>query len=535
MVVKNICLFIFIVILYACQQPENSYFIVPQPNQIEHKIGKFKLSDGVQMAVPFSDEKMKNVVLQFKEQILKTSGIDIPIVDIDMHKEVHGVIFVKCDTLSDESYVVDVGKNLVKVEASSAIGTFYAIQTLYQLLPIEVYGNSLIDSVEWEMPCVRIYDSPCFSYRGVLLDVSRHFMPVPVVKQFIDLMAQSKLNRLQWHLTDDQGWRIEIKKYPKLTTIGSVRRATMVGWDEKLKDGKEHRGFYTQEEAKDIVRYAAERGITIIPEIELPGHSMAALAAYSELSCKLEQKYEVGETWGVYKQVYCPKESTFSFLEDVFTELFSIFPSEYYHIGGDECPKDSWKKCLFCQSLIKEQGLQDEYELQSYFIKRVEAFLNTNGKKVLGWDEICQGGLVPNASVTVRNGEATCCEVVSQGHQAVVTYAYLDYFQEPEETSSDLCAPGGFLFLDQVYEYEPIPVSLSAAERKYIKGVQACLWTEYIATPERLIRQAYPRIFAFSEVAWTRPKLKDTTSFYKRLPIALKRLNIQGFKEYVAK
>ena len=530
---KNIYLLLIIIVTLSCQQQENTYSLMPQPYQVKHKFGKFKLSSEFQIAVPFSDESMKSVVSRFKEQIFKTSGIDIPLVDINKCKEACGIIFMNCDTLSDEAYVVDVEKNLVKVEASSAVGVFYAIQTLYQLLPVEIYGNAMVDSVEWEIPCVRIYDTPCFSYRGVLLDVSRHFMPVPVVKQFIDLMAQSKLNRLQWHLTDDQGWRIEIKKYPKLTTIGSIRKETMIGWDENLKDGIEHRGFYTQEEAKNIVRYAAERGITIVPEIELPGHSMAALAAYPELSCNLEQEYKVGETWGIYKQVYCPKDFTFSFLEDVFTELFSIFPGEYYHIGGDECPKDSWTKCLFCQSLIKKLNLLDEHELQSYFVKRIEAFLNANGKKIIGWDEICQGGLPPNASVTVRNGEATCRKVVSEGHPVVVTYAYLDYFQEPEESSSDLCAPGGFLFLDQVYEYEPIPVNLSNMERTCIKGVQACLWTEYIATPERLIRQAYPRLFAFSEVAWTRSEQKDIASFYHRLPVALKRLNIQGFKEYV--
>jgi hexosaminidase len=524
--------FLFFYFLFiTCIQADNEYSILPCPQRLDYKSGVFRFSNRTTIFIPFSDTAFRTVAEDFKSRLEKVSGLHIKISDkTELKSPKYSVVFSINNDLKEEAYKLQISPASIQIEASTAVGAFYAVQTLYQLLPVEIYGKDLSRQVCWEIPAVDIEDSPRFAYRGVLLDVSRHFMPIDFIKQFIDVMAMYKLNRLQWHLTDDQGWRIEIKKYPRLVEIGSVRKETMVGRDATKFDGEEHKGYYTQEEAKDIVRYAAERGITIIPEIEMPGHAMAALASYPELSCGLEDTYEVGRTWGVYTQVYCPKETTFQFLEDVFSELFPIFPSEYYHIGGDECPKDSWKKCTHCQHLIKELGLKDEHELQSYFVTRMEKYLNAHGKQIIGWDEILQGGLAPNATVTVRNGEETCKEVANSGHDVIVTYAYLDYYQEHELCAEEVTIPGGFLSLEQTYKYIPVPELLTPENKKHIFGVESCLWTEYIATPERLLRQAFPRLFAFAEVGWGTAVEKDYPDFCRRVLTGFKQLEQKGMQ-----
>lgn len=523
-------------VLHSCKDtPPNQYAVIPLPKYIEARSGGFDLSQDLVLHVNSPDEKLDKLVNSFADRLHRTFATHIEITHntSDAGKK-HRIAFLRKQGMDDEAYEIDINKSLLEITASSYTGFFYAIQTLYQLMPDVVYSNDSVfeGSARPEILCAKIADTPRFKYRGVLLDVARYFMTVEQMKKFIDLMGQSKLNRLQWHLTDDQGWRIEIKKYPKLTEIGSKRKQSEVFWHTNEFDGKAHQGYYTQEEIKEIVKYADERGIVIIPEIEIPGHAMAALASYPELSCGLKQKYEVGTTWGVYKDVYCPKESTFRFLEDVFKELFDLFPSPYYHIGGDECPKDAWKQCPHCQQKIKEEGLKDEYELQSYIIHRIENFLNSNGKQIIGWDEIREGGLAPNATVTVRNGEKTCREVLASSHPVIVTYAYLDYHQVPEKRSLDKCIQGGMLTLDETYNYKPVPDSLSNKEEALISGVECCVWTETISNQERLYRQVYPRLLAFSEVAWTDTNHIDTISFRGRLPLAIKRLERQMIKAY---
>ena len=365
------------------------------------------------------------------------------------------------------------------------------------------------------------------------MDVGRNFLPKEAVLKMLDLMAFYKLNRFHFHLTDDQGWRIEIKKYPRLTEKGAYRKQTQVGhcdyYFPRRYDGIEKRGFYTQDEIREIVRYAADRFITVIPEIEMPGHSSAALACYPELSCGLGKTYVVRDYYDVFDEVYCPKEHTFRFLEDVLTEVIDLFPSHYIHIGGDECPKKAWKKCSHCQALMKQLNLPDESALQSWFIHRIEKFVNSRGRDIIGWDEILEGGLAPRATVMSWRGEAGGIEAARQQHSVIMTpgeYCYFDFYQEdPEEAP---LAIGGYLPLDKVYSYNPLPGELTAEEQKYIIGVQANIWGEYIQTPDYFEYMTFPRLIAMSEVQWTQPERKDFASFARRLDREFERLGYRG-------
>jgi len=366
------------------------------------------------------------------------------------------------------------------------------------------------------------------------LDVGRHMFPVATIKEFIDLIAMHKMNTFHWHLTEDQGWRIEIKKYPKLTEVGAFRKETLIGHgatprkDQKF-DGKPYGGFYTQEEVKDIVDYAAKRHITVIPEIELPGHSLAAIAAYPELG-NTGKQYDVGTRWGVFKEIYAPTDKTFSFLEDVLTEVMELFPSKLIHIGGDEAPKDEWKQSKFAQQLIKKEGLKDEHELQSYFIKRIEKFVNSKGRNIIGWDEILEGGLAPNAAVMSWRGTEGGIEAAKQKHYVVMTpghSCYFDHYQSKDKENEPL-AIGGYLPVEKVYSYDPTPKELSKEEQKYILGAQANVWTEYIATPEYLEYMILPRMDAMAEVVWTKPDNKNWDDFKERLNPMAKRYDVMG-------
>ncbi|MBQ5803776.1 MAG: family 20 glycosylhydrolase, partial [Bacteroidales bacterium] len=337
------------------------------------------------------------------------------------------------------------------------------------------------------------------------LDVCSHFFDTTFIKRYIDLMAMHKFNVFHWHLTEDQGWRIEIKKYPELTEKGSVRKETVIGTlYSGIYDGTPYGGFYTQQEIKEIVEYAAKRCITVLPEIEMPGHARAAIACFPHLSCGLEESYELATRWGVFRQVYCPKDETFAFLEDVLTEVMELFPSQLIHIGGDECPKSSWKKCPHCQMMIRKHGLKDEFELQSYFIQRMEKFINSKGRSIIGWDEILQGGLAPNATVMSWLGEEGGIKAAQQSHNAVMaphTKYYMDYYQGDPDTEK-LCM-GHFVPLKEVYDYNPVPDVLKPEERQYIKGVEACVWTEYMENPQRVEYMAYPRALAVAESGWS--------------------------------
>lgn len=409
----------------------------------------------------------------------------------------------------------------IYISAADEQGVFFAFQTLLQLLPT--------DSKSPVIPAVRIEDAPKFKWRGMHLDCSRHFWSVEFVKKYIDYIAMYKMNTFHWHLTDDQGWRIEIKKYPKLTEIGSRRKGTMAGhYNEQRWDDIPYGGFYTQEQIKDVVAYAKKRHITIVPEIEMPGHAVAALSAYPELACT-SGPFEVERTWGVFDDVFCPKDNTFKFLEDVLTEVMALFPSEYIHIGGDECPKTRWKTCAHCQELIAENNLKDEHGLQSYFIQRIEKFVNAKGRKIIGWDEILEGGLAPNAAVMSWRGTDGGIAAAKQKHQVVMTpegSLYFDRYQG--DAKNEPLGFGGFVPIEKVYAFNPSPDVLSPEESKYILGVQANLWTEYIATEAHAEYMIFPRIAALSEIGWGTSEPENIKQFQKRLIAHLNLLDKKG-------
>ena len=401
-----------------------------------------------------------------------------------------------------------------------------------------MYGDKESDSVEeWEVPCAHIDDAPRFSYRGMHLDVARHFFSVDEVKRYIDLLAMHKLNVFHWHLTDDQGWRIEIKKYPKLTEIGSIRKHTMVEKNFDQYDNTPYGGYYTQDQIRDIVNYAKERFITIIPEVDLPGHMVAALASYPSLGCT-GGPYEVQGVWGVHPDVLCAgKEETYEFVTDVLSEVIELFPSRYIHIGGDECPKDRWKKCPLCQARIRKLGLKTDKEhtaeerLQSYFMTRVEKFLNENNRQIIGWDEILEGGAAPNATVMSWRGTDGGVQAAKLRHNVVMTpntYLYFDYYQS-EDTQTEPLAIGSYVPLERVYDFEPVPDTLDNDSKKYILGAQANLWTEYISDFKQVEYMLLPRLDALSEVQWTQPENKNWVNFLDRLQ---HNIQVYDLKEY---
>jgi hexosaminidase len=419
-----------------------------------------------------------------------------------------------------ESYRIDIGEERIEIAARDARGLFYGSQTLRQLIAASPRA----------IPAVHIEDAPRFGWRGLHLDVSRHFFPVEFIKKYLDLLAAFKLNTFHWHLTDDQGWRIEIKKYPKLTEVGAWRKETIVGHARrgpKGYDGIRHGGFYTQEQARDVVVYARARGVNVVPEIEMPGHSLAALAAYPELA-NVPGPFEVRTTWGISEEVFAPREETFAFLENVLREVMDVFPSEYIHIGGDEAPKKRWKESAEAQAIIKREKLRDEDELQSWFVRRIERFLNANGRRLVGWDEILEGGLAPNATVMSWRGTAGGITAAKQGHDVVMAPQadlYFDHYQaDPEH---EPLAIGGMTPLEDTYRYEPV-AELSASEATHVLGPEACAWTEYMPTSAQVEYMAYPRVLALAEIAWSPREARDWGSFSARLPAALAFLDRLG-------
>ena len=488
---------------------DNTYDLIPFPAQFSGQTGQFALSASTKIVVTPKDAAQATAA-QLLNNYLKTStGLSIPVTPITpvMAKGKH-VFFAahKAKRVGPEGYTLAVTPDRVTIEAETPKGYFYAVQTLIQLT-----------SGAKQIPSCQILDRPRYAYRGIMVDVARHFMPVAFIKKHIDLMAMHKMNTFHWHLTDDQGWRIEIKKYPKLTQIGSKRSQSLVGnyaqYFPQQFDKTPHGGFYTQDEIRDVVRYATARHVTIVPEIEMPGHALAALAAYPELSCEATKKYEVGTTWGVYEDVFCPSEPTFTFLQDVLTEVFALFPGKYVHIGGDECPKKAWKQSAFCQSLMKKLKLKNEDELQSYIIRRIDKFVTSKGRSIIGWDEILEGGLAPNATVMSWRGTEGGIEAAKQKHNVVMTpgaFCYLDKYQA--NPANEPIAIGGYLPLEVVYGYEPTPAELTPDQQKYIQGVQANLWTEYLKTPEAVEYMLWPRAIAIAEIAWM-PKQTGPRNF----------------------
>ncbi|PSK82006.1 hexosaminidase [Prolixibacter denitrificans] len=501
--------------------------IVPEPAKVVNADGVFVLNEKTPILVNEDNPELKQIAGFLTEQLSDFYGLNTSVDVADSPQK--RAIFIGLDkslNLGKEAYNLSVTPKQIVLKASAPNGLFYGVQTLIQLLPPS--RQQLTEAV---FPAVEIEDAPRFSWRGMHLDVGRHFMPVDFVKKYIDYIAMNKMNVFHWHLTEDQGWRIEIKKYPKLTEIGSKRKETIIGHAHESKeyDGTPYGGFYTQDEIKDVVAYAKARYVTVVPEIELPGHALAALASYPELGCT-GGPYEVATTWGVFDDVYCAgKENTFKFLEDVISEVMPLFPGEYFHIGGDECPKTQWKKCPYCQARMKKEGLKNEHELQSYFVQRIEKFLNEHGKKMIGWDEILEGGLAPNATVMSWRGEEGGIAAAQAHHDAVMTpgnYCYFDHYQADPKTQP--LAIGGLTPLKEVYEYEPIPKELSAEEGKYILGAQGNVWTEYMKTPERVEYMVFPRIAALAEVVWSPKASRNYDDFMSRMQDEVKRYDALG-------
>ena len=504
------------------QQPTADYRIVPLPQEIvEVQADGFTLS-GTTAIVYEGDAEMKRNAEFLAEFIKEKTSLELTITDV----KCENAITLKTGEISDnaEAYAMNVTADGIEITGATPAGVFYGIQALRKSLPI-------VEGGEIHLPAVAINDYPRFSYRGAHLDVSRHFFTTDSIKRFVDMLALHNLNRFHWHLTDDQGWRIEIKKYPKLTTVAAERDETVIGRNSPEYDGK-HYGpfFYTQEECREIVEYAAERHITVIPEIDLPGHMQAALAAYPEYGCT-GGPYEVWKMWGVSDNVLCAgNDATLSFIEDVLSEVIEVFPSEYIHIGGDECPKTQWEKCPKCQARIKALGIKDddkhsaEMYLQSFVINHAEKFLNGKGRQIIGWDEILEGGLAPNATVHSWRGVEGGIEAAKQGHDCIMsptTFMYFDYYQT-KYTDNEPLAIGGFVPVEKVYSFEPINDTLSIDIQKHIIGVQANLWSEYVPTYSHVEYMELPRMAALCEVQWCKPENKDFNDFKQRLLSLLK-------------
>ncbi|UBM60615.1 family 20 glycosylhydrolase [Marinilongibacter aquaticus] len=514
--VVKVFVFAVLTCIFGLANAQNKVNIVPEPQEMQLGSGTWALGKKVKINVPKGQEGVQEIAEMLKESLETSAGLRVSIGEGSAKKG--SISFQLRPSFAEEEYELVVEDGQAFLRAATAQGFFYAYQTLMQLFPAEVYSASKVSGLKLSLPEVEIKDHPRFGYRGIMLDVARHFMPVSFVKKYIDVLSKFKFNRLHWHLTDDQGWRIEIKKYPKLTEVGSIRKHSMVGhYSENRFDDKPYGGFYTQEEIKEVIAYAKERFVTIIPEIEMPGHNVAALASYPWLGCS-GGPYEVRARWGVATDVLCPTEETFTFLENVLTEVMDLFPSEYIHIGGDECPKDSWKASQFCQDLMKKEGLKDEHELQSWFIKRIDKFITSKGRKMIGWDEILEGGISPNATIMSWRGVNGGIEAVKQNHDAIMTpnsHMYLDHYQGDRATEP--LAIGGFLPLDRVYSYEPVPEGFTAEEAKHILGVQGNVWTEYILDGSHVEYMTFPRALAIAEIGWSNPKAKNYADFTARL------------------
>jgi hexosaminidase len=502
--------------------------VIPKPSAVAAGAGNFALNAQTVICAP-KDLRASAEILA--AALRPATGYPIAITSDAVSENALSLLLAP--SLEKEGYRLEVTDTQVTLSGGSAVGVFYGIQTLRQLFAPEMLGTAPVSKDEWEIPCARIEDSPRFAWRGAMIDVARHFMPVDSLKKFIDVMALHKMNSLQLHLTDDQGWRIEIKKYPKLTEVGAWRKETVVGHAGKKPwkfDGKKHGGFYSQDELRDLVAYAAERHITIMPEVELPGHAQAAIASYPELG-NLDEKLPVHTSWGVNKNIYNPKESTILFLQDVLSEVLDIFPSAYIHIGGDEAVKDQWEASEAVQARIKELGLKDEHEMQAYVISRMNDFLAERGRRLIGWDEILEGGLAKGATVMAWRGEDRALEAVRKGYDVVnawTRYTYLDYYQG--NARKEPLAIGGNLPLEKVYQFDPVPKELTKQEAKHILGAQTQLWTEYIATPEHLEYMAFPRACAIAEVVWTPQAEREYDDFEKRLKTHVQRLEVLGVK-----
>ncbi|PQA60643.1 glycoside hydrolase family 20 protein [Siphonobacter curvatus] len=501
--------------------------LIPQPVAYHRNSGEFTLTALAKLS---SDSGVPADLLKLtQEQIRALTGFTLPVTSAKAS------ISLKIDSLKvaqPEGYQLRIQPKSIELIGHDPAGLFYGVQSFVQLLH---------QSKNLRLPASQIIDYPRFSYRGMHLDVSRHWFQVPFIKKYIDLLAQYKFNTFHWHLTDDQGWRIEIKRYPELQNVAAYRKETLIGHKRELPhrfDGKKYGGYYTQEEVREVVRYAAQRHITVIPEIEMPGHALAALSAFPALGCT-GGPYQAATFWGIFDDVYCAgNDSTFTFLQNVLDEVVELFPSKYIHIGGDECPKTRWKSCPKCQARMQHQGLKDEHELQSYFIQRMEKYLLTKNREIIGWDEILEGGLSPGATVMSWRGTEGGIEAMRQKHKAIMTpepFVYFDFYQSLY--ASEPTAAAWYTPLSKVYSYEPVPDSLTAEEASYLLGIQGNVWSEYLATEAHAEYMIFPRALAIAETAWSPKKGRTYPDFLRRLRLnepMLKRLKVSyadGFDE----
>jgi hexosaminidase len=507
--------------------------IVPQPESLTVGRGQFTLGANT---IIWTDAASADVARRFAASLAPATGFSLA-VRVGAGTTGPGIVLTRSARLTrlgPEGYELSVTARQLSIRAQERAGVFYALQTVKQLLPPEIFREARVDSVAWTIPAVRIVDRPRFSWRGAHLDVGRHFMPKEFVKKYIDLLALQKMNTFHWHLTEDQGWRIEIRKYPRLTSVGAWRTQTLVGHQPGVSDttawpydGQRHGGFYTQNDVREIVAYARDRFVTVVPEIEMPGHALAAIAAYPELGVT-GQPADVGMRWGVYANILNAEESTISFMQDVLAEVIALFPSRFIHIGGDEADKALWKTSPRIQERIRELGVKDEHELQSWFIRRMDAYLTKAGRRLVGWDEILEGGLAPGATVMSWRGATGGIEAARAGHDVVMaptSHTYLDYYQSRNTTSEPL-AIGGFLPLETVYAFEPVPAELEPQFRQHVLGAQAQVWTEYMKGPKHVEYMAFPRLTALAEVVWSQPSRRNYGDFLVRLDEHLRRLAI---------
>lgn len=514
---------LFAVVLFTACRPaatvKGNLNVIPQPQEIvlARDTTPFIIDRSTTIVYPATNEKMHRTADFLATFIKEMTGTEVRV--SDKEKSSNAIILAVDSTMGHpEGYKLQITPEKVLLTGGSEAGVFYGIQTIHKALPILKDGK-----VAAALPAGTVTDFPRFRYRGFMIDVGRHFFPVSYLKQMIDLMALHNINYFHWHLTEDQGWRIEIKKYPKLTEIGSKRDSTIIDWETKKFDGKPHSGFYTQDEAREIVRYAADRFITVVPEIDLPGHTTAALASYPELGCT-GGPYKVLCSFGVFPDVLCAgNDQTLQFTKDVLYEIMDIFPSEYIHIGGDECPKSRWEKCPKCQAKIKELGIKalpkhsKENQLQTYFMSELEKEINAHGRRMLGWDEVLEGGLTPNSTIMSWRGIQGGIEAARQHHDVIMTPIQRLYFSNPRINKMT-----GFEWMNRVYNFEPVPAELTDAEKKFVIGTQGCIWTEWTADSTKMEWQILPRMAALSEIQWTLPEHKNFERFMERLPEMLK-------------
>lgn len=547
--INNFFLSLFTLLLILSFNPQKSQSqdirIIPEPVSVEAKEGELTLNRQTVIFADISDADIKNIATQLKNTIDTATSFDLVIKQNRPGMDADNYISLVIDGNpssygNDEGYHLTVSEEKATITAPKANGLFYGVQSLLQLLPPEIYQTDYTlvpQDVVWTLPAVEIKDYPRFTYRGMHLDVGRHFFPVEFVKKYIDLIAMHKMNRFHWHLTEDQGWRIEIKQYPKLTEVGAWRDSTLIGHHGSgIYDDQRYGGYYTQDEVREVVKYAQDRYVTIVPEIEMPGHATAAVTSYPELGCVEGKDYHVVGNWGIFEDIFCPSEETFTFLENVLTEVMDLFPGKYIHIGGDEAPKTQWEESKIAQEVIERESLEDAHELQSYFITRMEEFLNDHGREIIGWDEILEGGLAPNATVMSWRGTEGGIEAAKQHHDVIMTpgsHVYLDHYQAPRE--SEPLTIGGFTTLEKTYSYEPVPEELSEEEAEYILGTQGNVWTEYMGSGDKVEYMAYPRASALAEVNWSPKSKRDFVDFWKRMQPQFQRfevLNVNAATHY---